>query len=679
MDINNSQLRTVPLRGILQRLFLSATLTVCALSVTAQTVSSPTNEAPPKEGQRLYQDLHGVMGHRRYGEAPRGIGGPYTNGTKIWGFDVSHWQGVIDFNALRSNTDFLVIRASFGCPDPGQHYWDYADSKLSANRSGAESNGIECGFYHYSYPQINGPIDEANCFCDNIGSLQVGQFVALDYEEPWNGDAGAWCRAWLDQVQARLGVKPFLYVNLSTANSHDWSQVINAGYPIWLARWDYDRNADPPATPWPYVALRQYSNQEHVSGISGNVDGDVFYGDLNGLRAFGLPGGTAPSISFTSVPESKWFSSNEHFVYHAVGSDPLVCHEIIDSTEVASYATHDGYVNLSAGGSGWHDLSAKATNGNGSAETSHAYAGYDVSAPGVSLTDGTIAHWYNAKESGKAVGFWLDEAENNSGVRHMRYKWDSGDYSDWIENPHDYNSNHHRDGFGGSAAIPVGKHTLTVQAEDDCWSGTNHTGNAAELTLGEFWADYAKPTMSAMTFDPGSPGSPSLVHVHVTASDDVSGINWIKVLVDGESVGVIHSSSGVVDWPTAGYAPGSHQIDCFAFDNAGNRSSTLKKTYILNSAIVKLVSLSVKPSLVKGGKSATGTVTLSAPAGAAGFRVDLASSDLKAAVPTYVRLKSGSQKATFAIVTRVVLAKKVVTITGQHGNTSKRTTLTLTP
>lgn len=227
------------------------------------------------------QDRQGVMGWSLKRNPADSAGRAKQElGAKIWGCDVSKWQGDIDFNLLKTAVSFTVIRASYGASG--------LDDKLAQNRSRAEAVGMAIGFYHFAYPDLgNTPEQEAQNFCNRVGPLKPGQFVVLDYERNWTGDVVGWCKAWMDYVTAHLGAKPLIYLNLYTINSYNWSSIIKADYGLWLARWDYDKNAAAPSTPWPFVAMRQYSDRETFPGISGYVDGDVFYGTLDQLKAYG--------------------------------------------------------------------------------------------------------------------------------------------------------------------------------------------------------------------------------------------------------------------------------------------------------------------------------------------------------------------------------------------------------
>ena len=77
-----------------------------------------------------------------------------------------------------------------------------------------------------------------------------------------------------------------------------------------------------------------------------------------------------------------------------------------------------------------------------------------------------------------------------------------------------------------------------------------------------------------------------------------------------------------------------------------------------------LASVSIDPATVASGGSATGTVTLSAPAPAGGIEVALSSSDdTTASVPEAVTVPEGTDHATFTVQAGSVATTKSVTIT----------------
>jgi hypothetical protein len=81
------------------------------------------------------------------------------------------------------------------------------------------------------------------------------------------------------------------------------------------------------------------------------------------------------------------------------------------------------------------------------------------------------------------------------------------------------------------------------------------------------------------------------------------------------------------------------------------------------------------PSVVLGGKSSLGTVTISSAAPVSGLTVALRSSDSSAVVPSFVLVPSGKTTATFTITTSKVTASKNITITASANGTDKTATL----
>ena len=195
------------------------------------------------------------------------------------GIDVSKWQGVIDFDSLKNSTDFVIARASYGV--------GYTDTQFARNRDELRRLNLLRGFYTYSYPQYNTPEVEADWFCKVIGTPQEGEILCLDFEEQYS-DPVNWCTRFLDRVSSTLnGYKPLIYLNLSAINSYDWKPAVDRNCGLWLARWDYNSTAPAPATDWPVVAMRQWSNKETFSGISVPTDANIFYGDKTAFLNYG--------------------------------------------------------------------------------------------------------------------------------------------------------------------------------------------------------------------------------------------------------------------------------------------------------------------------------------------------------------------------------------------------------
>lgn len=214
----------------------------------------------------------------------------------ISGFDVSHHQGQIDWNAAaRSGREFVVLKVSEGV--------GYVDPLFAANRDGAAAAGLVVVLYHFA--RAGDPIAEANYFCSRVGALRAGESVVLDWEVT-TGDPVAWGKAFLDRVQASLGVKGLIYLNQSTAARFDWSPLVKADYGLWLAVYDGSAS-QPTSTEWPFVAVKQYSDKGSVPGVAGPVDVDVFYGSADQLRAYGATSAPLPAPQPVPVPPAPSF------------------------------------------------------------------------------------------------------------------------------------------------------------------------------------------------------------------------------------------------------------------------------------------------------------------------------------------------------------------------------------
>ncbi len=220
------------------------------------------------------------------------------------GCDISHHQGTVNYQALKDNFDFVIVRATYGD--------GYKDTRFEVNRDGLRQTGVLLGFYHYAYPQYNAPEAEADWFT-SVVSCRPGEIVVLDFEENYPTPVD-WCKRFLDKVKSNLGFKPYLYINLALNNAQDWSPVVNAGYPLWLARWDYNPEATPPSTDWQKVLMRQYSNSGNSAGIS-PLDLNIFYGTANEFKLSGNPAPSTPDPTPdpTPNPPSELISFDQFF------------------------------------------------------------------------------------------------------------------------------------------------------------------------------------------------------------------------------------------------------------------------------------------------------------------------------------------------------------------------------
>jgi lysozyme len=183
----------------------------------------------------------------------------------VKGCDVSSYQGSIDFDALKAAVGFIIAKATEGS--------GFIDAQFARNWSEAKRVGIRRAAYHFARPDLgNAAQDEARWFLSQLGPLDAGDRLALDYEVDWDGDVVGWCKTWLDLVRSVTGITPYIYLNLYLVSVYDWGAIEQpGGYPLWLA--DYDGLPDAVIeTPWPRVAIKQWTSAGTLPGINGLVD-----------------------------------------------------------------------------------------------------------------------------------------------------------------------------------------------------------------------------------------------------------------------------------------------------------------------------------------------------------------------------------------------------------------------
>jgi GH25 family lysozyme M1 (1,4-beta-N-acetylmuramidase) len=225
---------------------------------------------------------------------------PPPPGGVLEGLDVSQWQGTIDWSGVAyAGKAFVIMKASEG--------QTFADPKYAANHAGARAYGIRVGAYHFAAPDTspNDAIIEADSFVQKMAILPGDLNPALDLEQTGGlntADLQAWVGAWLNEVYAKLGMRPMIYTSPSFWSSHMGNTSLFAvqGYTVlWIAHW-FVSAPTVPASNWGGHGWTfwQYTDCGHVLGISGCVDLDRYNGtDLTAVTY-------APSWSVSGSPTS---------------------------------------------------------------------------------------------------------------------------------------------------------------------------------------------------------------------------------------------------------------------------------------------------------------------------------------------------------------------------------------
>ena len=296
------------------------------------------------------------------------------NWMELKGIDVSSNQGKPDWaKVAKSGVKFAILRV---------HQRDGIDSSFEYNYKGCKSNGILIGGYKYSYALTPAQaIDEAE---DVIAALNGrGLDFPVFYDLEWSNQRKLGKQA-VENIAVvflirmkKAGYKVGIYCNL------DWYNNVLPDtlkkYDCWIARYPASDNGTVQTRLKPPVGVGwQYSSKGKVSGISGNVDMDVFYKDYRGTAQKGetkmvkisncghdengrYTGGKAGDQTGTEYQIMNWYS--RPWLYVLRFNDAKIAAMIADMATKAAQNNLIGYDQGTAGNSNdrysfWQHLKA---------------------------------------------------------------------------------------------------------------------------------------------------------------------------------------------------------------------------------------------------------------------------------------------------------------------------------
>ncbi|RRN68449.1 LysM peptidoglycan-binding domain-containing protein [Peribacillus simplex] len=210
--------------------------------------------------------------------------------TTIKGIDVSHWQGVINWDKVaKDGVKFVFIKATEGTSYSKLSYFkDNAPKALAA--------GLKVGAYHYAkFATVAEAKAEAAYFLGSIRSFGLNYPAVLDLEE---NKKGANKKILTDAALAFLvaiedvGHTAMLYTGKSFLENHlDESKLKK--YALWIARYNstLGRSAD----------IWQHSDTGKVNGISTKVDLNLAYRDFTDTVNIVKPSNPSENTSTTYI------------------------------------------------------------------------------------------------------------------------------------------------------------------------------------------------------------------------------------------------------------------------------------------------------------------------------------------------------------------------------------------
>lgn len=194
---------------------------------------------------------------------------------EIKGIDVSRWQGVIDWKAVKKDgVKFAIIKA--GGSDAGF----YKDRTFEQNYAGAKAAGVAVGAYYFvgklCKSREAGAAD-AKRFIDILKGKQFEYPVYIDFEAPDTTNKAGNTDAVIAFCEVMENEGYFVGVYASEISGFkdrlDDSRLQHISH--WVARY-----GSKPETDANVFHIWQYSSKGRVSGINGNVDMDTSYIDL---------------------------------------------------------------------------------------------------------------------------------------------------------------------------------------------------------------------------------------------------------------------------------------------------------------------------------------------------------------------------------------------------------------
>ncbi len=208
-----------------------------------------------------------------YGEAK------YPKGFEIHGIDISHYQGNIDWDKLRTGridgtpVRFVMIKATEGS--------NRIDKRFDENFYQAREHGFVRGAYHFWSVQTSAKA-QAEFFLDNV-QLESGDLPPVLDIEKKNPDQSIEefqqnVLTWLHIVEKVYDVKPIIYTYHKFKETYLSDPVFDE-YPYWIAHYYVDKVEY--KGKWKFW---QHTDAGRLPGISGYVDLDVYNGSYYDLE-----------------------------------------------------------------------------------------------------------------------------------------------------------------------------------------------------------------------------------------------------------------------------------------------------------------------------------------------------------------------------------------------------------
>lgn len=182
----------------------------------------------------------------------------------IYGIDVSHHQGSINWNMVASdpNASYVYIK--------GTESSSYVDDEYQKNIYEAKRLGIPVGTYHFFSPKASGLVQFQN-FSSNIDFRKQDLIPVIDVEHRGRVSIGYFhtqLKILLEEIERAYGVRPIIYTGVNFYNKY--LSGMYKKYKFFIAR--YHTDEQPELCDDVPIVLWQFTPEGYINGIKGHVD-----------------------------------------------------------------------------------------------------------------------------------------------------------------------------------------------------------------------------------------------------------------------------------------------------------------------------------------------------------------------------------------------------------------------
>jgi GH25 family lysozyme M1 (1,4-beta-N-acetylmuramidase) len=178
------------------------------------------------------------------------------------GIDLSDYQGIVDFNAIKADgNDIVYIKSTEGKTWKESNFRTYYNQAIPSN--------LKVGVYHFL--RNNSPLDEVNNVLSVINGLNFQCKLAIDCETTLGQSKQqitSNIRQFYDIMKSK-GIECVLYTYTSFLRDNiDYNQLIDI--PVWIANYSSNNPNVPHQVGW------QYTEHGRCAGILNECDKNIF-------------------------------------------------------------------------------------------------------------------------------------------------------------------------------------------------------------------------------------------------------------------------------------------------------------------------------------------------------------------------------------------------------------------